>query len=349
MALPLVLVLLMALTFFGHAALVLSQREVQASAAFRDLARAEKAAGVGLRMAFSLPVDPMAERPLWIPQSLLAGEVMDGLTYSATRRWIDGEFFVVLGRGGVMGWPGEKEVGWVGWALHAGIRLSSFLAAAEVGVGVNVHERSSVSSEGFFSVPEGWPPEAGAEIGRRAKDIYSAGPLPAVAHSVTIPSTAEDHAIGLFGASPQESSRIPGLGLLSGAEILRRVGKSGGAWPRQIQEDGHGCPGSGEMPVSLGVPGSLSLPGGRSCGLVVTEGDLKVGAGTFFQGLALVGGDLIIESMGILEGLARIGGHLILEEGGEFRGSSIPAVWALEGANELHNPLSIRLDSTWGW
>lgn len=133
MALPLVLILLLALTTLGHGALVLSQREVQASAAFRDLARAEKAAEVGLRLAQALPLDPLEDRKPWVFQPLLNGELPDGLTYSATRRWIDEEFFVLEGRGGVKGWPGHRTVASVGWALHPGFRVSSFLTAVEVG------------------------------------------------------------------------------------------------------------------------------------------------------------------------------------------------------------------------
>ena len=349
MAVPLILVLLLALTFFGHASLVLSQREVRASAAYRDLVRAEKAAGVGLRLAFSLPVDPMGDRPVWMAKSLLAGDLMDGLTYSATRRWIDREFFVLLAKGSVMGWPGEREMGRVGWVLHPGVRLSSFLAAAEVGAGVQAHENSSFTTEGFFSAPEGWPAELEVEIGRRARNIFSSGPLPAIAQGMIASSSPEGEADAAYGGSPQESRRVPGLGLLSGAEIIRRLKAAGREGPHQIEGSGAGCPGSGEVPIFLGSFDSLFLLEGRSCGLVVTEGDLTVRAGTVFQGLALVGGDLIIEAMGMLEGLARVRGQLILEEGAEFKGASSPAIWVLEGVPELHHPLSMLLDLSWGW
>ncbi len=39
-----------------------------------------------------------------------------------------------------------------------------------------------------------------------------------------------------------------------------------------------------------GSEGSLSLDGGRSCGLLVVAGDLRLSGDAAFQGLALVGG-----------------------------------------------------------
>lgn len=324
MALPLVLLLLVVLTTFGHATLVLSHREVQASAAFRDLARAEKAARVGLQMAFSLSPDPLGDRSAWVAESLLSGELIDGLTYSATRRWIDQEFFLLQATGGVKGWPGREEVEAVGWALHSGARLASFLAVAEVGSEIRKHEGSTFSTEGFFSLPEGWPSGVGGEVGSRARGIFPRGALPEVAEGATI----------------QDASGLPGLGLLSGAALLRLSPPSADQ-AMGAGGEGVGCPGSGEPPVFVGSLGSLSLPRGRACGLLVTGGDLRVGPGTVFQGLILAAGNLVIETNGKVEGMVRVGNDLVLNPGAEFLGASIPTVWALEGITRLHHPVPV--------
>ncbi len=325
MALPLVLLLLLALTTFGHAALVLSQREVQASAAYRDLVRAEKAAGVGLRLGLSVSPDPFGDRSAWVAQPLLSGELIDGLTYSAIRRWIDREFFVIQGIGGVKGWPGERVLGALGWTLHPGARLASFLAAAEVGSEVWVHERSTLSTDGFFSIPEGWSSGLGEEIGTRAKGIFRDGPIPGVVKK----------------KNAQDTTGIPGLGLLSGAALLLLSRPPGDHASTELGGGGAGCPGSGERPLFLSSTGPLSLPRGRTCGLVVTGGDLRVGTGTVFQGLVLTGGDLVIETDGRVEGMARVANDLVLKPGAVFLGASIPSLWALEGISRLHYPIPV--------
>lgn len=287
MALPLVLLLLLALTTFGHGALVLSQREVQASAAFRDLTRAERGAEVGLRLALSRPLDPFGDRPAWVAQLLLTGELSDGLTYSATRRWIDREFFVLQGKGGVKGWPGERTVAWVGWTLHPGARLSSFLAASEVGSRLRLDGASTFSTDGFLSAPEEWPMEVAEELRVRAKAIFPGGPLPGVARGVSGPGQTALLSADGSGVSFWDSTGIPGLGLLSGAELLRRSHPFGDEGASHAGGDGAGCPDSGDRPVFLGSSGSLSLSPGRICGLLVTGGDLRIGTGAVFRGWPL--------------------------------------------------------------
>jgi len=328
MALPLVLLLLVALTAFGHAALVLSQREVQASAAFRDLIRAEKAAGVGLRLAISLTPDSSMDRTPWIPELLFTGELTDGLTYSVVRRWIDLEFFVLSGRGGVKGWPGSREVGLVGWTFHPGVRLTSFLAASEVGGELRFHDRSTFSADDFFSPPEDWPIGIGEQVRLRAHAFFEGVPLPGALRRVTV----------------ADSTGIPGMGLLSGTDLLLRSRNLLSRVSPGLGGGGVGCPGSGGRPVYLASTSSISLPRGRICGLVLTSGELTVGAGSVFQGLALVGENLVVEGNGRIEGMVRVGNDLILEAGAIFRGASVPALWTLEGIKPLQLPILVDPD-----
>jgi hypothetical protein len=136
MALPLVLLLLLALTAFGHGVLLLSRQELKASWAFRDLIRAGQAAEIGLRLGWGTPVGAEDLRRPGAAVPVISGETLGGLTYETSRRWLDTEFFLLESRGGLRGWGGEKNAGWIGWALDPGTRITSFLGAVEVGLEV---------------------------------------------------------------------------------------------------------------------------------------------------------------------------------------------------------------------
>jgi hypothetical protein len=130
MALPLVLLLLLALAAFGHGALLLSQRELRATWAFRSLVQAEQAAEIGLRLALEISPDQDVSRTPWTAHGLLSGETEDGLIYEASRRWLSDEFYLLEGRGRIRDWVGEREIGWIGWSRFPGVRLETFLGAA---------------------------------------------------------------------------------------------------------------------------------------------------------------------------------------------------------------------------
>lgn len=160
MALPFVLLLLLGLAAFGHAALRLSMGELKATWAFRSLVRAETASQIGLRVALDLPLDPFADRELWVPQPVVSGETEDGLIYTVSRRWLSEEFFMLESTGGTEGWPGQRKVGWIGWTLYPGMRLKAFLAYAEVGSDVVEDGLASLEADSFSHLPEGWGPSA---------------------------------------------------------------------------------------------------------------------------------------------------------------------------------------------
>jgi hypothetical protein len=128
-ALPLVLLLLMALTFLAHGALVLSQRELQATWAQRHLVRATNATQIGRRLALARLPDSLEPRIPWEARVLVDGQTPDRLIYSASHRWLNSEFFLleVLGRSG--GWEGRRRAIWVGWSRYPGVHLRAFLSA----------------------------------------------------------------------------------------------------------------------------------------------------------------------------------------------------------------------------
>jgi len=114
MALPLALLAMLTLTLLAHGLLLLSQREVQAAAALRDLAVAEKAAMVGLRVGWATPRGPgLPTSPKdWISEA--AGTLPGRSQFEVSRLWLDSEFFLLKGTGRTPGRAGSRHLVWLG-------------------------------------------------------------------------------------------------------------------------------------------------------------------------------------------------------------------------------------------
>ena len=111
-ALPLALVLLLALTALAHGALVLARRELQASLAFREAVRARWAArGAVDLVGDALPAD-WRERRQGEVLGPLESRWEEGVWVEAMVRWMSREFFLVEGAGGRGRWEGRARRGW---------------------------------------------------------------------------------------------------------------------------------------------------------------------------------------------------------------------------------------------
>jgi hypothetical protein len=329
MALPLILLLLLALTALGHGVLLLSTRELQATWAFRHAVRAGEAAEAGAWLAMHGGSALPAEREVWTVYPLVSGETSDGVRYGAELRWLDRELFLLEGTGGSRGWVGERRMGWVGWSLDSRSRLGAFGAGAETGRGSSIAGEARIESGPFGDSPEGWPGSSCSPYAEVLDSLFPGGMLPTL-------GTLRENPSPLAG----EGDTIPSLGLLWGAEMLARAASATGPGP-EPPDSTQGCPDVGEAPVFLGTPGSLQLNQGRLCGLLVVGGDLVLSGQARFQGLALVGGDLILEEEGALEGMARVGGRLLLGGSALFRSAPCPVLRAMEGIPVLAEPVPV--------
>ncbi len=265
-------------------------------------------------------------------QPLISGETEDGLIYRAHLRWLNEEFFLLEGVGGVRGWPGERKTAWIGWSLHPGVRLKAYLSFAEAGSLVVREGGPSLPVESLYRLPEGWPSWACPSPESLLDSLAGGALLPAM------PSAS-----GLEVEGSGSSRFPPSLGLLSGQELLRRAdpwraqGHFGG---RGAEE--RGCPGGEGAAVFEGAQGDVLVEGGRVCGVLVTSGSLRIRGDGVWQGMALVGGDMVLEGAAGFEGLARVGGRLLLRGESTFRGSACAAFWALGGAPALRDPVLLQ-------
>ena len=326
MALPLVLLLLLALTALGHGTLLLARRELSTVWAFRHAIRAGQAAEASLKTDALPEYLFLGQRVPWIGHSLGKAETGDGLKMEKVFRWLDQEFFLLEGTGGSRGWKGERRRALVGWSLDPEARLGAFSAAFEVGGGPGQGSDVVATDVDLLGPPEAWPEDVWGECQVVLDSIFPGGPIPS-----TGPLVEQPHEDSGAGAS------IPPLGLLTGSRLLD-LAWSGGSGTHSPQDLDRGCP--MQSPVLEGTGGSRILSGGRVCGLLVVEGDLILRGDARFQGLALVGGDLVLEDGAVLEGMARIRGGLLLKDKGTLISRACPVIWSLKGLPELQQLLA---------
>jgi len=327
-ALPLLLLLLLALTLLGHGILLLSRQELRASRTYLHAVRGDLAAVGGLKLG--LETLPVSSEPrsagITIP---LASEWMDGgLWRGVTLRWLGPELFLLEGKGRSLGWPGTRRRGAVGWMMDPLTRLGALGGGVELGGRLILGPGTEASTSSLLGQPSGWDPDACSPFGPALATLYSLRSLPLTAPLVP---PAPD--------SSGAASRIPPLGLLAGTQLMALADEagllaSGGA----SLTDGIGCPDS-EEPGFLAVGGDLEIRDARVCGVFVVAGDLLMEGSGSFQGLALVAGDLRLLGGALFEGMARVTGSVTLEDSAILRISACPPARVLSEASPLLKPL----------
>jgi hypothetical protein len=334
LALPLLLLFLLALSAFGHSALLLSRRELQAVWAYRHYSRASAAAEIGLRLAWGASPDSLGGRVPWTERLLVDGETEDGLLFRGTRRWLDQEYFLLEGIGGSRGWEGEQRAAWIGWTPAPGARVRAFLSHVQ---GTSAAEEPSVRfplGPEAAALPAGWPPSA-CDPHRPVQDT-----LLAEAGLALFPEKTPKDPRG--ETAFDGASHVPSLGLLSGPTLLSFLRGQSKAEMAFALEDGSGCPGSGS-PTLYGTPGDFVATSGRICGLIVVGGNFSLGGDATFQGLALVGGDVRLHQKARFEGMLRAGNRFFQMDEASFRVSFCPVLRAVDWLSVSMRPILVEL------
>jgi len=328
MAIPLLLLLLLALTALGHGTLLLARRELTSVWALRHATRAGRAVDIALELAFRGWDGSPGDRVAGAGILLLSGETDEGLGFEATLRWLNREYFLMEGIGKSRGWVGERRGGRVGWGLDPLGRLGAFDSAVQLGGEIRRSGSALLLAAGLVDSPEAWPADA-CEGYRAALDsLFPVGRRPR-----TSPLGS------LFPEDAGPGAGIPPLGLLTGS-LLMELASPGVLDPPPLTGSTTGCPDAG-TPVLLAAEGGLSLGGGRICGIVAVGGDLVLRGDTRLQGLGLVGGDLIMENESALEGFVRVGGDVILADFARLQARACPVLWALDRLSQLRRPILV--------
>lgn len=328
--LPLFLLLLLALTLLAHGALVLSQAEIQASHVFRHAIRADRAAHGAISRSLRIPGGFSGPR---VPDSvtlLPSGWVEETLWWGGVLRWLGSEVFLIEGTGRSRGWPGSRRNGAVGWALDPLTRVGALAAGIEAGGSVTAGPGVDLSASDPRGLPVDWDSLGCSGFGTALDSLFTGRRFP-----LSSPLPVEDSLPSGGGSS------IPGLGLLSASRLLALGGE-----PKLPEVHGGeglasvGCPGDGRS-VMWSTGADLVLDGGRVCGLLVVEGDLRLLGEAVVQGLLLAGGDLVLAEGGRFEGMARVRGSVHLKDSAKLRVLGCPAIRALSETPELLKPLVI--------
>lgn len=328
MALPLLLILLLALTLLGHGTLLLARRELLASKAFLHGVQADLAArGAVYRAVTGFATLPGPRTPgAAIP--LLSDWADADLWQEASIRWLSSELFLLEGEGRRRGWSGSMEKGALGWALDPGTRIGALRAGFELGGGFFPSPGIEAAGADVLGLPTGWDPEDCAGYSSILDSVFPLGILPLTADLPPRDSLAVEG-----------GSEIPSLGFLSGTTLLELIRESGflATGASSVPTDS-GCPDS-DPPVLVGSASDLEIRDRRVCGLLVVEGDLRIEGSGGLQGLALVGGDLFLAGSGTLEGLARVRGSLHAGESANIRILACPAIRSLARSPTLLKPV----------
>jgi hypothetical protein len=318
--LPLLLLLLLALTLLGHGILLLSRQELRASRAYLHAVRGDLAAVGGVSLGLETLPAPSDTRLAAITVPLGSEWIDGGLWRGVTLRWLGPELFLLEGKGRSLGWPGTRRRGAVGWMLDPLTRLGALEGGVELG--------GTLTLGPGTDQPSGWDPEACSPFGPSLASLYSLRSL-----SLTAPLVLP--APDSSGAAPG----IPPLGLLTGSQLMDLADEAGLLTAGDASlTAGAGCPGS-EQPGFMAVGGNLEIRDAGACGVFVVDGDLLIEGSGSFQGLALVAGNLRLLGGALFEGMARVTGSVTLEDSAILRISACPPARALSEASPLLKPL----------
>lgn len=328
-ALPFLLLLLVALTLLAHGTVLLARREYQASMAFLHATRAREAARSALAAGLARAEDPGVRAEADPITELVDEDLPDGLSRRTTLRWLSREFFFLEGEGRSRGWPGVHRVGGVGWQLDPLTRMRAFHGGVEVGGGVVTPPGGAISADRMLERPESWQEGACLPYAAILDSLPFLPLLPALA---PLPPPREP--------DPGEYGLLPGLGLLGGRALME-LGEGSGGWEGPGGQVAPGCTGSGEPSLWI-HEGSARLEEGGWCGLLVVAGDLILEGDGLFQGLLLVAGDVLIRGGWTVQGMGRIGGALQVDSQSGWEVMACPALRVLTGIPTLRVPLPVR-------
>ena len=342
-AIPVVVLVLLAATAFGHVILYSARQELAVAVAERDLLTARLAAEGGIRQAGVTLGRSMTTTPVGDSLSV-SGTLGTRGNYRIVSRRLSREIYLLEGEGRVAD-TARWRVGRLLWALDPGARVRAFAGAVESGGSVTVSGSARITGSRVSLPPFGW---GGAECAAHGALIDSISPAGTVASSAAwIPSAT--------GSDPARAIRMPfppwpppplSLGLLNFDDLSNLAdaafGIAGGVSHVHM---GHGCPASAtgrwgtpmdpaarcgaHFPI-VAVQGSLRVTGGEGQGILLVNGDVEFAADATFAGIVLASGNLELSDDADLAGWLRSGGGVRLTDRAKIEASACAGLRALD-------------------
>jgi hypothetical protein len=350
MAIPLTLLLLLALTGLAHGALILTRQQVLAAHASARYLQASLAAEGGVREvlrgwvagSIAIPTRPAESR-------ILRSRLPGGARYEVVIRRLSSEIVLLDAVGQSATAPGERRIARVVWSLDPRRRVREFRAALEYGQDAVAVEGTLLNGGLVTSPPPHWDPVVCAPYALPLVQLYPTGSVADALYRAELSADAGD--VGAGSSHPPALEVGPlDLGALRrrsdvflGGSSTTTLTMSGGCDPGSPRDWGSPLEPMGicgnHFPLVTSTSG-LALDGAGQ-GVLLVLGDLELASGASFYGVALVAGDLTLRTGARISGFARVGGRAILEEGAGVVASGCVGLRAFDLSRGLKAPLPV--------
>ena len=340
-AIPLILVVLLAATAFGHLLHYLAHQELRVAGAERDLLIARLAAEGGVRAAAGMAPGVLAAAPVGDSTVVEAAHGQRGAYRVAAHR-LTREVYLLAGEGMVDG-AARMKTGRLTWALDPGARLAALPAAVAAQAGISVAGSALIAGDRVTAPPLAWRASECAAQLPLAESIFPHGVVAETGRWVPPASTLEPARRRRLALDLNPPSLNLGvLSLQDLAELANiTLGVPGGSTRIHL---GNGCPataaGNWGTPLSPGgscgaylpvvvVHGSLEVTGGEGQGVLVVDGDASFLANATFAGLVLAAGAVRLADDARVAGWIRSGDRVLLEGRARVEASACAGLRAL--------------------
>lgn len=343
-AIPAVLLVLLALTALAHGLLVLSRFELEVGRAARHRLRARLAAEGAVRRALVEWKGAGHEALALYASNAGGGALPPAVDYRYVVQRVEREIFVVEGVGVERTGSGNVQVARAVWSLDPAARAGGFSAALEHRGPLALGADASLSGSAVAVPPDEWDPATCSPLGPAIDSLFPTGALPA---SGLLPPPVP-RPTGSPGFPPDTS--VARLGPLGFSHLLSLADRmpSGGVTPvpdpvgpcRSGSPLNWGAPTDPAAPCHsffplIAVDATLIMAGGEGQGVLVVRGDLELRGDAVFFGVVLVEGTLTLAGDSRIVGLTRAGGGAVLKDRARVDGSACVALRAFQEASSL--------------
>lgn len=335
-AVPLALLLLVALSLLGSGMLALAGREALASRSAEALALGRFAARGAVVLATDrLERDSLEIGSLWTSVPVLNGSAR-GVRFGANVQSLGGEWSLVRGWGRAHPMAPTIESAVVLWALRPLDRVAAAAAVLEHGGAIQVASGATILGDGLKD-----PGEGTDQCAPYRSDLDSVFPSDRLPTSVALPgSERELPALGLLGPEDLRDRVTPrSVGSVSPSPMVEsgRCVDADDNWGSPVDPAGP-C---GGRRTARYVNGDLLMEGGQGQGLLMVAGSLTLSDSAAFVGMVVVGEELQLEPGARIVGLVRTGGDVGLAAESAIEGRLCPALLALQGIPPLYAPIPV--------
>ncbi len=342
-AIPLILIVLLAATAFGHLLHYLAHQELTVARAERDLLIARLAAEGGVRAVAGTAAGLLAATPVG-DSTVVEGAHGQRGAYRVAAHRLTREIYLLAGEGMVDG-AARAKIGRLTWALDAGARLSAFPAAVAAR-GIAVTDSALIAGDRVTAPPLTW---SATECAAQLPVADSIFPHGEVAESgVWVPPAAHLEPARRQRLAQDLNPPSLNLGVLSFQDLAEladiTLGVAGGRTRLHL---GSGCPataaGNWGTPLSpaescgaylpvVVVRGSLEVTGGEGQGVLVVDGSASFLANATFAGLVLATEAVRLADDARVAGWIRSGEGVLLEGRAHVGASACAGLRALSHA-----------------